>query len=150
MFLFLLYWLYGGIITLLLLTTALCGALYHYQDSLLYFPDQPENSRIFVQSPRFLGLPYENLHLRTADGVLLNAIFLKQSGHRLNIAPTILMFHGNAGNIGHRLINAQVLYSYTGSNVFLLEYRGYGKSHGSPSEKGKTSMNVPVNINIDT
>ena len=112
---------------LLLLTGAFVGAFYHLQDSLLYFPDQPENSRIFVQSARFLGVPYENLYITTKDGVKLNAIFIKQTGGRLNIAPTIIMYHGNAGNVGHRLVNAQLIYSYTGSNVLMLEYRGYGK-----------------------
>lgn len=134
--LFLLYVLYGGIITLFLLTGAILGVFYHYQDSLLYFPDQPENSRIFVQSPRYLGVPYENLQITTRDDVLLNAVFLKQSGSRLGIAPTVVLYHGNAGNIGHRLNNASLLYSYTGSNILMLEYRGYGKSNGSPNEKG--------------
>jgi len=136
LFLFLLYWLYGGVVTLFLLTGAFIGMFYHYQDSLLYFPDQPENSRLFVQSPRNLNIPFENLHIKTKDGVLLNALFLKQQDGRLNVAPTIIMFHGNAGNIGHRMSNAYLLYSYTGSNIFMLEYRGYGKSEGSPSEKG--------------
>ena len=53
------------------------------------------------------------------------------------VPPTFIMFHGNAGNIGHRLGNAYLLYSHTGGNIFLLEYRGYGKSEGTPSERGK-------------
>ena len=133
---FLLFWVYGGIATLLLLTCAFVGAFYHYQDSLLYFPEQPENSRIYVQSPRLFGIPFENLHIPTKDGVMLNAVFLKQVGSRLNTCPTIIMYHGNAGNVGHRLTNAYLLYSFTGSNIFMLEYRGYGKSDGSPSERG--------------
>ena len=55
---------------------------------------------------------------------------------RLIKVPTILYLHGNAGNIGHRLLNAQGLYSSIGCNVALLEYRGYGRSEGSPSEEG--------------
>jgi len=50
--------------------------------------------------------------------------------------PTILMFHGNAGNIGTRLPNAKYLYQLTGSNVLLVDYRGYGNSEGTPSEIG--------------
>lgn len=134
--LFLLYWLYGGVVTLLLLIVALIGAFYHYQDGLLFIPDQPEHSRIFVQSANFLRLPFENLYLRTRDGVRLNAIFLKQSSPRLASAPTLIMLHGNAGNVGHRLVNAHMLYAHVGCNVFLVEYRGYGKSEGSPSERG--------------
>ena len=56
--LLLLYWLYGGITTFLLLTAAVLGVLYFYQDALLYFPDQPESSRIFVQTPHKFGLPF--------------------------------------------------------------------------------------------
>ena len=49
---------------------------------------------------------------------------------------TIIFFHGNAGNIGHRLQNALGLYSVLNANVVMVEYRGYGKSEGSPSESG--------------
>ena len=48
------------------------------------------------------------------------------------------MFHGNAGNIGHRLPVAKVLANDVGCNVFMLEYRGYGLSTGNPNEKGIT------------
>jgi fermentation-respiration switch protein FrsA (DUF1100 family) len=46
------------------------------------------------------------------------------------------MFHGNAGNIGHRVPIAKVLEETLGCNVMLLEYRGYGLSSGSPDENG--------------
>jgi len=46
------------------------------------------------------------------------------------------MFHGNAGNIGHRVPIAGVLQKHMGVNVFMLEYRGYGRSTGTPDEKG--------------
>lgn len=46
------------------------------------------------------------------------------------------MFHGNAGNIGHRIPIARMLINATGCNVFMLEYRGYGLSTGSPDEIG--------------
>jgi fermentation-respiration switch protein FrsA (DUF1100 family) len=59
-----------------------------------------------------------------------------QPSERIKTSPTVLYFHGNAGNIGHRLHNAQALYSLCGANVLLLEYRGYGKSEGTPSEAG--------------
>ena len=42
-----------------------------------------------------------------------------------------------AGNIGHRLHNAQALYKLCGFNILLVEYRGYGKSEGTPSERGE-------------
>ena len=47
------------------------------------------------------------------------------------------MFHGNAGNIGHRLPISKVL-SNMGCNIVMLQYRGYGLSTGDPNEKGLT------------
>ena len=49
---------------------------------------------------------------------------------------TILMFHGNAGNIGHRVPIARILEENLGCNVLMLEYRGYGLSTGTPDEEG--------------
>ena len=51
-------------------------------------------------------------------------------------SPTVLYFHGNAGNIGHRLMNVKGFVQMLGCNVCLLEYRGYGHSDGTPSEDG--------------
>lgn len=46
------------------------------------------------------------------------------------------MFHGNAGNVGHRLPIAKVLSDSLGCHVLMLEYRGYGLSTGTPDENG--------------
>jgi fermentation-respiration switch protein FrsA (DUF1100 family) len=51
--------------------------------------------------------------------------------------PTILMFHGNGGNVGHRVPLGKVFYTKMRCNVVMAEYRGYGNSDGSPSEKGE-------------
>ncbi|XP_070533909.1 protein ABHD13-like [Ptychodera flava] len=134
--LFLFYWQYGGVLVFTLMCSAFFGILYNYQDSLLYYPDQPESSRMYVMSPRIFGVPYENLFIKTSDGVNINAILLKQRPEIVAQSPTIIFLHGNAGNIGHRLLNAQALYSYCGSNVLLVEYRGYGRSEGYISESG--------------
>lgn len=48
------------------------------------------------------------------------------------------MFHGNAGNIGHRIPIAQMLDEVLGCNILMLEYRGYGLSTGTPEEIGLT------------
>ena len=135
--LILVYWMYGGAIILILLIITMIGGLYHYQDSLLYYPEQPESARVFVQTPSSVGLPYENIYLTTKDGCRIIAYFIKQPQGIISTTPTVLYFHGNAGNIGHRLHNAQALYRHCGFNVLLLEYRGYGKSQGTPSELGE-------------
>lgn len=56
------------------------------------------------------------------------------------------MFHGNAGNIGHRVPIAKVLEETLGCNVMLLEYRGYGLSSGSPDESG---LKVDAQTGVD-
>lgn len=137
LFLILIYWMYGTVIILILLIVTVVGGLYHYQDSLLYYPEQPESSRVFVQTPSSLGLPYEPITFTAKDKTILSAYFIKQPPAVMPTAPTLVYFHGNAGNIGHRLHNVQALYHHCGLNILLVEYRGYGKSQGSPSEEGK-------------
>lgn len=56
------------------------------------------------------------------------------------------MFHGNAGNIGHRIPIAKVLTKALKCNVFMLEYRGYGLSTGTPDEKG---LNIDSQTALD-
>lgn len=130
----LLYWLYGGWLAFCLLCFAVSGMFYHVGDWLLYHPDQPNNSRLYVPSPKLFGLPYENLYISTKDGVRINIVLIKQAFH-FNKVPTLVFFHGNAGNVGHRLLNARGLYNL-GMNILLVEYRGYGLSDGIPSEEG--------------
>lgn len=50
--------------------------------------------------------------------------------------PTVLLYHANAGNMGHRIPLAHIFWNNLGCNVMMLSYRGYGFSEGSPSEKG--------------
>lgn len=64
------------------------------------------------------------------------AYFIRSANKGLARNVTILMFHGNAGNIGHRIPIAKVLEENSGCNVFMAEYRGYGLSSGDPNEKG--------------
>uniref|UniRef100_T1J9H5 RING-type E3 ubiquitin transferase n=1 Tax=Strigamia maritima TaxID=126957 RepID=T1J9H5_STRMM len=130
----LLYWLYGGWIAFCLLCFASSGILYHAGDRLLYHPDQPPTSRLYVPSPKLFGLQYENLYIRTKDGIKINVVLIKYSTNPKK-APTVVFFHGNAGNVGHRLLNAKGFLSM-GLNVLMVEYRGYGVSEGTPSEDG--------------
>lgn len=132
----LIFWFYGGLITLLLVIISLLGLLYHGQDMLVYYPQQPRNARIYVEMPSLLKLPYESSYLQTKDGTSIHVVLIKQPHYNFVNVPTVIFFHGNAGNIGHRLMNAYGLYTSLGCNVLMVEYRGYGKSHGAPSEVG--------------
>jgi hypothetical protein len=79
---------------------------------------------------------FEDLQIPTPDGESLNAIFLRQPKTRQSRDITVLMFHGNAGNIGHRVPIGKALQETLRCNVILLEYRGYGLSTGTPDEVG--------------
>nr|CAG4644142.1 EOG090X09ZU [Lepidurus arcticus] len=131
-----LYWMYGGILAFLVLCFAATGIIYNAGDKLLYYPETPPHSRLFVPAPFTAGLPFENVFFKSKDSVKLHGFLMKQPDGIAEQVPTILFLHGNAGNIGHRLPNARGLYRQLGCNVFMPEYRGYGKSGGHPSENG--------------
>jgi pimeloyl-ACP methyl ester carboxylesterase len=104
---------------------------------LIYPRNVPADARTNVPSPRQFGISdYEDLQIPTPDGESLHAFFIRPANkqHARNI--TVLMFHGNAGNIGHRVPIAKVLQEILGCNVLMLEYRGYGLSTGVPDEAG--------------
>jgi len=107
----------------------LLAALYFFQSSLLYLPAVP--TRALQASPRQIGLAHEDVWLRTEDGVRLHGWFVPAEHPR----GTVLFFHGNAGNISHRLDSIRIFHDL-GLALFILDYRGYGRSEGRPSEAG--------------
>ncbi|XP_045461975.1 protein ABHD13 [Harmonia axyridis] len=135
-FCFLLYYMYGGIFAFTLLFMSILGILYHAQDNFLFYPEVPSHSRVYIPIPSMFGLPYESLYTKASDGTLIHMYFIHQPIERRKNSPTILFFHGNAGNMGHRLQNCVGLYHNLHCNILLVEYRGYGLSEGSPTEEG--------------
>jgi uncharacterized protein len=97
------------------------------EDRFIYHP-----SKDIVQTPREVGLPFEDLYFSTSDGVRLNGWFIPHAGAR----ATVVWFHGNAGNIGHRVDNIKLLHDKIRVNIFIFDYRGYGRSAGLASEEG--------------
>jgi fermentation-respiration switch protein FrsA (DUF1100 family) len=115
------------------------GLLYFKQNELIYQRSFPPGSRTDVPIPSRFGITNaESIELPTPDGETLHAYLLRPSNTSLSKNITILLFHGNAGNIGHRLPIGKVLTDSLGCNVLMLEYRGYGKSTGTPDEDGLT------------
>ncbi|MCJ1263294.1 hypothetical protein MMC22_003164 [Lobaria immixta] len=115
------------------------GLLYFKQNELIYPRSLPIGSRTEEGFPRpshFGITDFEDLRIPTPDGENLSAFFIRPSNKGLAKDVTILMFHGNAGNIGHRIPIAKILEENSGCNVFMLEYRGYGLSTGTPTEEG--------------
>lgn len=115
------------------------GILYIKQDQLLYFPSiaglprhNQDNPRGY-RSPADQKVAFEEARIPCTDGVRIHAWLLwAMQGQDASQAPTILFFHGNAGNIGLRLPNAINMLLHLGVNVLLVEYRGYGDSDDVP------------------
>ncbi|CAF5181530.1 unnamed protein product, partial [Rotaria magnacalcarata] len=76
-------------------------SLYSLQDALLYQPSEPDTSRLIVQTPDYFHMPYEILTIPTSDNEKLHGYLIKQMQNG-DDCPTLVFFHGNAGNIGHR------------------------------------------------
>ena len=93
---------------------------------MIYFPDQE-----LVSTPADVGLVYEDVDFTATDRTKLHGWYVPGDSR-----TTLLWFHGNAGNISHRVDNIMMLNSALGANIMIIDYRGYGRSQGSPSEKG--------------
>ena len=91
------------------------------QDRLIFFP---------TRGGRVVG-DGADLELRASDGTRLHARYIE----RPNARQTLLYLHGNAGNLAERG-DLLARLSTLGANVLALEYRGYGRSDGQPSENG--------------
>ena len=97
-----------------------------FERSNIFFP-----MRQMEGTPSDMGLAYEDVYFETSDGVKLNGWFIPAEGAR----GTVLYFHGNAGNISHRVGMIRI-FNKMGLNIFIIDYRGYGRSEGRPDEKG--------------
>lgn len=118
----------------LALAAGLAAALYlgialmllAFQSRLVFFP-----TREIQATPAQLGLPYEEVSFPAADGARLHGWWVPAPEAR----GTVLFFHGNAGNVSHR-VSSLLTFHRLGMNTFIFDYRGYGRSEGSPSEEG--------------
>jgi fermentation-respiration switch protein FrsA (DUF1100 family) len=100
--------------------------LYLRQASLLYYP-----TKEIFQTPKDIGLDFEELNLKTSDGVNISAWYIPAKDER----GAILMCNGNAGNISYR-IDLIHIFNSLNLSILIFDYRGYGRSEGSPTEKG--------------
>ena len=117
----------------LLLATIACYAVlalvvYLMQARMLYLPDVP--GRTLDRTPADIGADYTDVSIRTSDDVMLHGWLLPGSSDRV-----LLFFHGNAGNISHRLESIRQ-FLQLGLSVLIIDYRGYGQSEGRTTEQG--------------
>ncbi|GAB4838006.1 Alpha/beta hydrolase domain-containing protein wav2, variant 2 [Ancistrocladus abbreviatus] len=118
------------------LVVAGVALLVAFQERLVYVPVLPGLTKSYPITPARLRLTYEDVWLRSSDGVSLHAWFIKLLPDCQG--PTILFFQENAGNIAHRLEMVRIMLQRLQCNVFMLSYRGYGASDGYPSQHGIT------------
>lgn len=114
------------LVSLVLGLGLLNGWMYLQQPGMTFYPQ-----RELTATPADWGLVYEEVGLTTADGVALHGWYIPHTQ-----AKRVLLFlHGNGGNISHRG-DSIAIFHRLGLNVFIIDYRGYGRSEGTPSEKG--------------
>jgi len=121
------------IIPLLLLAGGMyllfCVLLFFMQSRLLYFPNLA--GRELRRTPADIGLAYEDVHITASDRVGLHGWYVPARQER----DVLLFFHGNAGNISHRLDSLRIFHDL-GLSILIIDYRGYGRSQGKVSEAG--------------
>lgn len=103
--------------------------LLEFERANLYAPEKD-----ILHTPALVNAPYEDLMLKTEDGVLIHGWHVPASPRKQN-GLTLLFCHGNGGNISYRL-DTLLLFRKLGLDTLLFDYRGYGKSEGRPSELG--------------
>jgi hypothetical protein len=119
------HWAY---LAIFVLVAVACTYLFYprVESFFIYFPQSHFDFR-----PEEFRLPYKDAYFNTEDGEKLHGWLFPGEKDR----PVLLHFHGNAGNISHRLDLVQPFLS-RGLSVLLMDYRGFGKSSGRPSEPG--------------
>jgi len=100
--------------------------MYFQQPRMIFYP-----VREIYQTPADWGLDYEDVTFNTADNVQLHGWYIPYQ----QAEQVLLFFHGNAGNVSHRRDSIE-LFHRLGLSVFIIDYRGYGKSKGKPDEQG--------------
>jgi uncharacterized protein len=96
------------------------------KNSFLFYPYKQ-----LVADPSSIGLEYEDINFKTEDGINLNGWWVPVKEAK----GTVLFCHGNGGNISFLLDTIRIFHSLD-LNVLVYDYRGYGKSGGSPTEEG--------------
>jgi len=116
------------VIIAVLAYVVLVGVVWLLQERFIFYP---QLGREIVATPATRGVPYEEVRLATSDGKQLNAWWVPVD----KPLGTVLLFHGNAGNISHR-IDYALMFRRIGYSTLLVDYRGYGRSTGTPTEQG--------------
>jgi uncharacterized protein len=115
----------------------ICVVLYFFQEKLLFFPQKLAEDYRFT-----FDQPFEELLIPAKDGKRLHGLLFK-ANHAKGL---IFYLHGNAGSLDSW---GEVASTYTalGYDVFLLDYRGYGKSEGKITSQKQLFEDVQIAYN---
>ena len=109
--------------------TSICGILFVSQPYFIFKP-----TRTFQKNPEFYNIKYQNVYLPvtgSSGNDVIHGWWIPSQRRNLG---TLLYLHGNSLNIGSNITQAYRFHQM-GFSVFLIDYRGYGKSKGNfPSE----------------
>ena len=114
------------LLLIILVVSAVIFIIRHLEYKSTYYPFSAIDA-----TPSDIGIPYEALELTAADGGKSTGWFIPAEQAK----ATVLFLHGNGGNIGHRIDKIRMFHAMK-LNTLIIDYRGYGSSSGSPSEKG--------------
>ena len=114
-----------------------CVLLYFFQEYLIFFPEKLEKTYIFQFDQKF-----DEKNIKATDGTILHGLLFKADSSK----GLIFYLHGNAGSVDSW---GDVAKTYTDLNhdVFILDYRGYGKSEGAIN--GQTQLYADVQAAYD-
>ena len=122
-----------GFLTLLIAATSiyvvLALMLFFFQNRMVFLSNLP--GRALTATPKDAGFEYEDVTLKTSDGLKLHGWYVPAAQAR----GVVLFLHGNAGNISHRL-DSIAIFRELELDTLIIDYRGYGQSEGRPSERG--------------
>ncbi len=120
------------LLTLSVIYVAGCTLLYFMQEQLLFHPEKlPETASFSFDQP------FEEKNIRATDGTILSGLLFKVPASK----GLIFYLHGNSGSMNSCGIVAET-FTRLNYDVFLLDYRGYGKSGGSIEEEDQVHRDV--------
>jgi len=119
---------FGSVVAVIIIIY-LFSAIYEFltQSYHVYYPKKE-----ITATPFDIRLYFEEIIFSSSDGINLSGWFVPARNHK----GVILVLHGNGGNISTRLTFIDYFNRKLGLSVFIIDYRGYGKSEGRPTEKG--------------
>jgi alpha-beta hydrolase superfamily lysophospholipase len=120
------------LIVILMIYIIICGWMYFMQESLIFFPEKVDKNFTFQ-----FDIPFEELYIKTADSALLHGILFKADTSK----GVIFYLHGNAGSL-RRWGDVATTYRNLNYDLFMLDYRGYGKSEGAISSEEQLYQDI--------